>query len=318
MPGYIPSTNRPDLQGCMKEALLDSGKYIGTRILTPIETIRQVGTFPKIEREQLLKNAKTARAKKSAYNRSDWTFTDHSFKCQENGIEEPVDDSENDFATTYFDAELVSSQIASDVILRNQEVRIAALVFDTNTFTPTPVTNEWDDANNSTPIKDINTGKQAIRDATGLIANTLVIAYATYLDLSESKDIIDRIKYSNPEFARTAGQVTPQLLAQVFGLADVLVGSATTNTANEGQSVVLGDIWNREYAMLCCVAKDNVVEEPCIGRTFAAKNDGGLLTIETYREEQVRGDVVRARQSTDEQIILPEAGYLLSNITTGE
>ena len=38
--------------------------------------------------------------------------------------------------------------------------------------------------------------------------------------------------------------------------------------------------------------------------------------VESYRDETARSDIIRARQFTDEEIILVAAAYLLGNITT--
>jgi hypothetical protein len=37
--------------------------------------------------------------------------------------------------------------------------------------------------------------------------------------------------------------------------------------------------------------------------------------VESYRDEKVRGDVIRVRHDVDEIVLYPEAGHLLSNIT---
>jgi hypothetical protein len=61
--------------------------------------------------------------------------------------------------------------------------------------------------------------------------------------------------------------------------------------------------------MVCRVAKSKDLREVCIGRTFSYEGDGGTIdgTFEMYREEKVRGDVVRVRMDTHEKRSTPSA-----------
>ena len=89
------------------------------------------------------------------------------------------------------------------------------------------------------------------------------------------------------------------------------------NTANEADSVSLSSVWSNEYAMVCRVATSNDMHEACIARTFHWGADGSSVggTVESYRDETVRGEIIRVRHDVDEVVMYPEAGHLLSNIT---
>jgi hypothetical protein len=60
------------------------------------------------------------------------------------------------------------------------------------------------------------------------------------------------------------------------------------------------------------------MRDACIGRTFHWSQDGSSIggTVESYRDERVRGDVIRVRHDVDEIVLYPQAGHLLSNVTT--
>ena len=107
------------------------------------------------------------------------------------------------------------------------------------------------------------------------------------------------------------------MLAQVFDLDFIIVAGSSKNSAKEGQSATPAQIWSNEYAMLCKIATGGDMREPCIGRTFHWADDGSSIggTVESYRDEKVRGDVIRVRHDVDEIVLYPEAGHLLSNIT---
>jgi hypothetical protein len=70
--------------------------------------------------------------------------------------------------------------------------------------------------------------------------------------------------------------------------------------------------------MVCRIATSNDLQDPCVGRTLHWAADGSTIggTVESYREESKRGDVIRVRHDVDEVVLYTEMGHLLSNITT--
>jgi len=316
MPRPKQAAERPDLQAVIYEAADPANSFIGLRVMPIFRVDEATGQFPVIPAEVMFSVPDTRRAPRSRYPRSDWEWEWETFATQENGWEEPVDDKEVKLYRRYFDAEKMAGIRAVKIILRKQEKRIADSVFNASNFTPNAVTNEWDDHANATPIDDIKAGRKAIHDTIGVEPNTLVIAYSTFLELGLCDQIIDRIKYTNPAVQR--GDIQAPLLAQAFGVDQVLVGGSLYNGAKKGQDASLSSIWDNEYAMLCRTSDSAMLGDlPCLGRTFLWTTDSPTNTVvESYRDESVRGDVIRVRHETDEEFISPECGYLLSNITT--
>jgi hypothetical protein len=108
------------------------------------------------------------------------------------------------------------------------------------------------------------------------------------------------------------------MLAAAFDLDHIIVAGTSKNGAKEGQAASPTQIWSGEYAMVCRVSESADMRDPCIGRTFHFAGDGSSIngTVESYREEQRRGEVIRVRHETAEVLLYPQAGHLLSNITT--
>ena len=264
----------------------------------------------------------TARAPGGGYARGTWEFAPATYATQEHGAEEPVDDNQQAAFQEYFTAEVVSTARAFGAVLRNAEKRVADAVFNTSTWTggglTTAVTNEWDDAANATPIIDVENAVTAVYNASGIWADTLVINRQVFRNLRNCAEIIDRINSAGAGNPSKASDINTAMLAAIFDLEKIIVAGGTRNTANEGQSASPGQIWSGEYAMVCKTADGIDMSEPCIGRTFHWSEDGSSIggTVETYRDEKVRGDVVRVRHQVAEVVLYPEAGHLLSNITT--
>lgn len=318
-PSSSLATHRPDLAASIEsfDLMMDAEGFVGQRVMPVVDVQSQAGTFGKIPLAQLLQNRETRRSPGAGYNRGQFTFAPATYSTEEHGVEEPVDDREAAMYRNYFDAEVISTMRAQRAILENQEKRVAALVFNSSTYTPTSITNEWDDYANATPITDVETKVQAIYAASGLWPNAMVINRKVFRNLRNCAQIVDRLKYQGFVDVR-AENISAQALAALFDIPNVLVAGGTKNTANEGATASISQIWSDEYCWIGRVATTQDVREPCVGRIFHWAADGsesrGL--VETYREEQTRSNIIRVRHDVDEVEILTACGGLLSNITT--
>jgi len=139
-----------------------------------------------------------------------------------------------------------------------------------------------------------------------------------FRNLRNSDQVVERIQSAGAGDPTKPTDVTVEMLAQVFDLPFILVAGGSKNNAIEGQSASPVQIWSGEYAMVCKIATGADFREPCIGRTFHWSADGSAIggSIESYREEQTRSNIIRVRHDVDEVVLYAEAGHLLSNITT--
>lgn len=314
------ATQRPDLASLYEFDLeMSQAGFVWNRILPVIDVAQQSGAFGRIPIKQLLQTRDTARAPGAGYSRGDWKFEADSYATEEHGAEEPVDDKLAKMYRNYFDVESISTKRAFDAVLRNAEIRAAALIYNPTTFSSytTALTNEWDDKTNATPIDDIKDLKIAVWEASGIWPDTLLINRKQFLNLRECNQIIDRLKYQGFQDVRSS-QITANALAQVLDLREVIVAGEAKNSANEGQAVSIAPIWSDEYAMLFKQAQTQDMAEPCLGRTMHWSEDGSQVmgTVETYRDETVRGDIVRVRHEVQEKLIYVPTGHLISNVLT--
>jgi hypothetical protein len=322
-PSSSLATLRPDLATFLEFDLeSENAGYVASQVLPIVDVLSQAGNFGKIPLEQLLQQRSSRRAPGAGYGRGSFTFEPATYATEEHGVEEVVDDREAKMYREYFDAEQISTMRAFSAVLRNAEQRAADLVFNATTWNgaalTTGITHEWDDAANCVPVTDVEAAVRKVYDGSGLWANALVINRKVFRNLRNSAQIIDRINSEGAGNASKASDVTTEMLARVFDLDYIIVAGTSKNNAKEGQAASPTQIWSDEYAMVCKIATSADMREPCIGRTFHWSDDGSSIggTVETYREEAVRGEVVRVRHDVDEVILYPQAGHLLSNITT--
>lgn len=317
------ATLRPDLAEFMEFDLESERQgYVATQVLPVVETGLQSDNPGKVPLEALLFDGDTVRNSGSNYNRGSFKFETFSYATQENGWEEPIDERDEKRYQNLLQVDRIANARAQGVVARNQEKRAAALVFNPTTWNgsglTTAITHEWDDATNCVPVTDVEAAVKKVYEGSGLWANALVINRQVFRNLRNSNQVRDRISSSGAGDPSKARDITVEMLKAVFDLDYIIVAGASKNTANEAKAATPAQIWSGEYAMVCRIATGADMREPCIGRTFHWSADGSVIggTVEEYEEVQSRSRIIRVRHETAEVIMYPQAGHLLSNITT--
>ena len=322
-PSTAPATLRPDLAEFMEFDLESERQgYVALKVLPVVEVGLQSDNPGKVKIEDLLFNGDTSRTSTGGYNRGSWKFDKFTYATQENGWEEPISERDEKRYRYILQVDRIANARAAGVVARNQEKRSAELVFNATTWTgatlTTGVTNEWDDAAAATPIVNVEAAVKKIYENSGLWANALVINRQVFRNLRNCDEVIERINAAGAGSPSKASDINEAMLAAVFDLQHIIVAGSSKNSANEGQDATPAQIWSGEYAMVCRISTSPDMRDPCIGRTFHWSDDGSSIggTVEEYYEEQSRARIIRVRHDTDEVIMYPQAGHLLSNITT--
>lgn len=304
---------RLDLGVALKEHLSDMSEFIGLKALPIFRTPKKAASFSAITRESILQDSAAARAARSAYNRITTGAKDKAYLCEEYGLEHIIDDAERSLYASDFDIEDAATGITGRALMLQQEKRAAVKVFDgvlwtgANYFLDTVVT--WATPATADPIGDILFAKEKVRKNCGMLANALILNednVRLLLNTTQIKNQFPAAPLITLEMLRAA-------LVSIFGLTKLIVAGSVRNSAIEGQTAVIADVWSSSNAMVAVVADENApLQTPCIGRTFLWVPDSpNEMTIEMYREEQVRGDVLRARHNMAEVIFDKNFGFLL-------
>jgi hypothetical protein len=229
------------------------------------------------------------------------------------------DDREAEQYRDYFDAEFFATALCLDIILRNQEIRIANSLMTTATFGSgfnTAVDTAWTDQSSATPIEDVKAAKMAFFGNTGCWPNVGICSKCTFDRLKDTEELVDRIKYSGKDDPKQAN-ITQQAVAQSLDLDELMVSGAAQNTAAEGLTPEIESIWNSDYFLLARVARTQDFKETCLGRIFAWGEQGGEgPVVESYRDEPKRGQAIRTRQDTAEMLLYSNCGFLLTGVNS--
>ncbi len=301
---------------------MDNAGFIANRMAPVFEAAEQNGTVGIIPLKELRQTPTTGRDNRGNYSRVDFKFKDEVYATNENGIEMPIDQRRSKVYRNWFDFEVVSAALTLNMVMRAYEMRVAAMIHNTTTFTgdlTTAVANEWNDHTNATPLLDVMKAKLAIWNETGIYPDALQINKRQFNNLRNVDTITAKIASSGAGQTIKPANITKEILANCFDLREIIIADSSKDTALEGQDVSIAQVWSDEYAFLFKSARTNRIEEPTLARTIHWGEDGSTIggQIETYYEDQSRGDVVRVRHDTQERVMYTKLGHLLSNVIDG-
>jgi hypothetical protein len=307
------SVPRADLGAAWEEYSTSLGDFVADQALPVFRTQQKAAKYSALSAESILQDVDAKRAPRATYNRIHSKLADMSYACEEFGFEHIVDDSERRLFASDFDAEMVATKITTRALMLQREKRASSLLFNTTTWTgaslflDTAVT--WATVATSTPVNDVTTAAKTVKDNCGTWPNALILNYTNLTFLLQSTQIANKF----PGAPLITWDMLKSAMASIFGLTKLIVAGAARNSADEGQTVTPTQVWSNSFAMVAVVPDDpqNLVD-PAVGRSFLWVPDSpNSVTVEMYREEASRGDVVRARHSMDEVVHDPKFAFLL-------
>ncbi len=310
---------RPDLNIVMHEYDLERSRrgFIGHKVMPIFNTPKKSAGYFVIPLEYLLKVQSTRRAAQAAYPRGSWKFKGKDYNCQEDGWEEPIDDTEAENYNDYFDVEEVCSQRANDVIARNQEREVADAAGDESNAgsgiykTVAP----WSDYGASDPELDVAHMKRKAVLSTGLELTHLTMSELRFEQALRSKKLRETMQFTTP-IQTMPKEAKRKLLAMYLSVDDVWVGNAIVDQAPEESKTDITPIWSEDYVSLLRPSNGGKnLKEPCFGRRFVwTKDTPQLITMDDYYEHQTRSHIIRARQHSDPRVVFKGGLALLKDL----
>lgn len=214
----------------------------------------------------------------------------------------PIDLREK--ADSTFDEQKIATNSVSAALALKREIIAAGLAFDAANFASgnkitLSGTSQFSHAD-STPITTVETGKAAVAAGIGVEPNVMLMGKAVYDALKNHSTLLERIKYS------MKGIVTLDLMKELFGIANIFVGSAVKSS----DAGVLSNVWN-DSLLLAYVALGSESEaEPSFGYTLTKRS---YPQVDRYVKEGGKVEIVRETDIMKVKIVGASAGYLMSD-----
>lgn len=242
----------------------------------------------------------------SAVNQVEFSANRLTDQTEDHGLEDPIPNKDiENAAGSEYDPEGRATEVLTDLILLDREVRTANLVFNAASYavgnkTTLAGANQWSDPTSS-PIRAM----EDAMDSTLVDTNGLVLGQQVWRVLSRHPEVIEAVFGS----ASTKGRVKPQDLADILGLQRVLIGSGRVNTSKKGQTATYVRAWGKSAALLYI----NPNADTQRGFTFGLTAQFGKRVAGRIYDENIGldgGVKIRVGERVKEKVIAPTAGYL--------
>lgn len=167
-----------------------------------------------------------------------------TYSVESHGLEGLVTEDDYRNVEEPFDAEKDETLGLKSLIEINKELAVATSLTDTAVVTSNTTlagNAQFSDYNNSDPIGVFKTARLAVRDGIGLPPNWAAMDWAVANTLAYAPAILDALGFAQ----NRAGQLSETELAKALGVEKLYIAKGRYNSAAEGQSDVMANIWGK-------------------------------------------------------------------------
>lgn len=219
----------------------DQAKFVADKVFPELYVTNRTASVFQYDTTKL-KEVETRADSKSEANKIDYGLFKSTITLEEHKLKGDIDPrDEKDFDRPVNNIRQDVAEVVMQKLLIKRE-RLAATLVETTSNYPSDLTatlsagDTWLDSGGD-PEEDAVTAHNAIKLRCGLTANAAMMSGTSYRKLRTSPQFRDRMKYT------TAGPVTMDAVKSYLGVEHLFVGDAVYDSAVEGASASIGDIW---------------------------------------------------------------------------
>lgn len=231
------------------------------------------------------------------------TYTTQGYDVESHGLSGLV--SKRDYANfdAPFDAERDETMGISSVLLLEKEKGLADTLSDTAIVTQNVTltgTDKYSDKENSAPVDDFEVARAAVKAGCGKAPDTAWLNWNVWNKLRFHPQLLDSLgfKYDRP------GGLKEAELASAMGVKRIFIVDAMFESAKEGQTSALVDVWGNHIWFGVCPENAQVMQTS-LGYRVGIK---GQQPRKVYKEAKFNPP------GSTEILVEDEYDYLLSNL----
>ena len=209
-----------------------------------------------------------------------------------------------------------TTSFLTDLLLLGYEKRVADLVTTYGNYATTgnritlSGATQFSDYAGSDPIGVVDTGKAACF----VEPNTMIMSQAVFDKLKRHPQLLDYV--TGGATTSTPGMVSLATMAEIFGIANILIGKAKYNSSIKGQTASYSALWGKHVILAYIDAAVNL-DGVSAFKTFRwnqVSTDAGFK-VRRYRNEKLGGggEEIEVEMSTDEEIICEDVAYMIKD-----
>jgi len=288
----------------------ESFAFVASRAFPQVNVQKQSDKYFTYSQADFFRDQVQLRADGTQSAGTGYSLSTETYSAEVYALHKDIGDQVRANSDAPLDPDMDATRFLTQQMLIRQEVEWASAAFTTGVWGSDVTPGTLWSAANSTPIADVEAGKNTVLTNTGYVPNTMIMSYKVFSALMDNADIVDRIKYTSQE------SVTEDLLARLFNVDRVLIMAGTYNTAAEGATASFSQIGDRD-ALLCYTPANPGLMVPSAGYTMVWSGlSAGLGTssaISRFRMEAEKADRIEIEAAWDTKIVSSALGYFFSN-----
>lgn len=244
----------------------------------------------------------TSRAHNGEARETNFTISNATYVLERHALKEYVSDEQAD---NYDIADLRSDTVEylTDKIMLRKEKSVADVITTKANWSQNvslAAAAQWSlDTTTSNPITLMDTASTSVLESSADLPNFAVIPRAVMLAAKNHSSVIDRVKY-------TSAEITPNMLAALFDLDQLLVPTSIIDSAAEGATESLGAVYS-----------DNIFVGYKPGMPGPMKASAGycfekaIPLVKRWRVEERDSEAIEVNIQYTPKIVSSLSGYLI-------
>lgn len=282
--------------------------YIADMVMPRIRVAKQKFTFLQYPSDTMFNTPDTLVGRRSKPNEVTLDATEVADMTEDHALDGGVPKADEDNADPRYDPLGNEIMLIQELVALAREVRVANIIFNPATYAAglrkvLAGASQFSDTN-SDPIGEIN----AMLDVPLMRPNQLVFGQAGWTKFRSHPAIVEAVLGTGAK----KGVVKREAVAELFEVAEVIVGSARGNNAKRGQAPQMVRLWGNHLAALY---KAPVVEAQG-ALTFGGTFTWGDRVAMQWEDKNIGmrgGTAVRTGESVRERVIAADAAYFWQN-----
>ena len=324
MPLLTPSAVHIDqpLSNLTLAYVQEQTNFIADKVFPTVGVQRQSDKYYIYDRANMNRTGDVKkRAPRTEVNRIGMAISNDSYFADVYGLGMDFDEQTLANEDAMLDIRSAGAQTIVNRLLIHREEQFAASFFTTGIWgTNVTPSNLWSDYTNSTPIRDVTTGRRTMQlKSGGFKPNTMVVGKEVRDILINHPDILARLN-GGATVTNTA-LITNAKLAEIFEVENFYVMEAVKNDAVEGLAESNSFIGGKN-ALLVHAPRNAGLMTPASGLTFAWNNIPGAnnlgITVESFSDDALKrqqvAEHIQVKMAYDMKVVGADLGYFFNAV----
>jgi hypothetical protein len=255
---------------------------------------------------------RTARADKTAANQVSWSASTSTYVIDRHALKDNVSQRDRDNSDLPGSIDNDTVEFLTDKLNLRMEKTCSDLLFTTTTFssnaTLTSVTSWRYNTTTSAPIQNVLSATGYVLGVSGKRINTGVINWDVLAALKENANVYNRLAYTKDKI------LTEQILASIFDVNNLFVGTAYYETNDEGLAATSSAIWPAD-ALFMYQESNPGIKKLTTAHILRQKSYGTPYNVYKYFDNKVRADWIEVEYMASPKVICTLTAYLFKTVT---